>query len=200
MILSPGSAGIAGRTDGEEELRGILNEGVRIPDAVAVLRQLLRKRTKLELADEHLGSFGLEQDLAAVRCDLGGAVHDGAVDEIGERIFGGVAVDARPLLARAVDVFFAADAEGVFPVGIASVPVDAALGESLLLAAGFPAVLAIAVFLDFAEQAASRRFPFSSSPCRTRMSPTPPSITWNSIDVIHGPGLSFVPPNPPSGP
>src|SRR5204862_7406570 len=83
-------------------------------------------RPDLDPPDPDLGPFGLQLDLAESVRAVGPAVHDLAVDDVGD----GVAVAdhflAIPFAGRDLDVLAAAEAEDVLPLRIAAVPVEAA--------------------------------------------------------------------------
>src|SRR5690606_8354364 len=103
------------------------------------LRQLFRQRVQFEFSDEQLGPFGLHEDLAVVRNYVRGPVYHRAVHAINQAtVSRAERFDLRPLLLRRVNIFRPPDAQHVGPIGIATKPIDASLGETDAFATGGP--------------------------------------------------------------
>src|SRR5581483_4783008 len=126
--------------------------GTRAPDVATSLQRL-----QVNPPEEHLGAFGLEQDLAFGVAAHGTVVDDVAVENVGDIAPLADAFEGVPFAGRLFHVLFAAEAEHVLPVGIAIEPVDAAARELLLHSAGLVVGLHAALgaggpILDFARQ------------------------------------------------
>ena len=107
------------------------------------------ERVELEAADEHLGGFDLQEDAALAGLALEGFVHLHAVDEILERVALGDHLETGPLAHRRLDVIATAEADGILPVDIALLPVEAAALHGLAGRTGGPHLLLVAVEADF---------------------------------------------------
>src|SRR5262249_2064337 len=93
-------------------------------------------RLQIDPPEEHFRSLGLEQDLALRVTGLGANVHDLAVEDVGQLVAVADALEGVPFADGLFDIFFAAEAFHVFPLGVAAVPVDPAAGELLGGSAG----------------------------------------------------------------
>src|SRR5262249_9294672 len=80
------------------------------------------RRMDLELADEQLEPFRLQQALARGREAVVGVVDDGAVDADGDRPARADALDASPLAEGALDVVLAARVEQLLEIGVVPRP------------------------------------------------------------------------------
>ena len=106
------------------------------------------ERVEFEATDEHLGGFDLQEDAALAGLALEGFVHLHAVDEILERVALGDHLETRPLAEGRLDVILAAETEGVLPVDVALLPVEAAALHGLARGARGPHPLLVAVATD----------------------------------------------------
>src|SRR4051794_19998356 len=86
----------------------------------------LDQRADLDRAEEDLGAFGLELDLAFGQARLRADVDDEAVEDGGDGVAVADDLHAVPLARRALDVPLAAEPEHVLPAGVAPPPVEAA--------------------------------------------------------------------------
>ena len=105
----------------------------------------LAKRIQLVATHDHLRAFGLEENFAFARFAIEGLVHHRPIDEVLQRVALRDDFEAVPLAAGAFDIVFAAKADGVAPVLIATFPIDAAFGHGLARRACFPNLLLIAI-------------------------------------------------------
>src|SRR6185503_9841378 len=80
--------------------------------------RLLLQRVELELAEEDLVAFALEEDAARRRLDVRRLVHDHAVDRDGDLAALADAFDPRPLAHRALDVVLAPRVQQLLEVRI----------------------------------------------------------------------------------
>src|SRR5688572_6969815 len=84
----------------------------------------LPQRVQFQPPKEHLRPLALEQDLPGGGEDVAVLIHDDAVDDDRDPVVAADALDAGPLVRRALDVGGAAEAGGVFPGGVLAGPVD----------------------------------------------------------------------------
>ena len=79
---------------------------------------------KFKAADEDLGPFGLDENLARRRLHVEPFIGLDAVDAVNEMAAVTDHVQAGPLFSRTFDVLLAAEAQHVLPIGVTAVPVD----------------------------------------------------------------------------
>ena len=104
--------------NGAALLRGVATQALLLGDLG--LRDFLWQRTQLQLSHEHLGPFGLQQNLTVRGLHVGGVIDQGAIHEVCQRVALAVTIDSRPFVSWAFDVILAPKVDDVFPVGVAS--------------------------------------------------------------------------------
>ncbi len=105
----------------------------------------LAERMQLVATHDHLRALGLEEDFAFAGFAIEGLVDERSIDEVLQRVALGDDFEAVPLAAGAFDIVFAAEADRVAPVFIATFPIDAAFGHGLAWRALFPNLLLVAI-------------------------------------------------------
>ncbi len=112
-----------------------------------------QQRPDLDLAEEDLGPFGLDDDLALRQARLGRRVDHIAVDDVRDRVAVADHFHAVPLAGGFLDVAAAAESQDVLPRGVAAPPVEPTRVAGLRLAAFFEVQLAVGADAGFTGQA-----------------------------------------------
>src|SRR4051812_47068210 len=84
------------------------------------------QRTDLDLAEEDLGAFGLEEDLAPGQAGFRADVDDVTIEDGGDRVAVTDDFHAVPLAGRLLDIAGAAEPQHVLPGRVAAPPVEPA--------------------------------------------------------------------------